>query len=313
MNTQPSPSGAAGTGEQFAKVNDDITLCYEEFGDRSDPTILLIMGLATQMHAWDERFCAQLVERGFHVVRFDNRDVGRSTKVKARPPTIKQMALRDKSAAAYTLSDMAADAVGLLDHLDVRRAHVVGASMGGMIAQTIAIEHPDRVLSLVSIMSNEGGRLKGQPQLTAYPVLLRRAPSDREAYIQHAIKVMKAIGSPGFPFDEAAIRERAGLSFDRGVSPAGAGRQIAAVLASPNRTPGLRRLHVPTVVIHGDKDKLVRKSGGHAVADAVPGAWLVEIEGMGHDLPVGTWPRIVDAIVDNAARAATDSPIATPR
>jgi pimeloyl-ACP methyl ester carboxylesterase len=313
VNTQPSPAGAAGTGEQFAEVDTGITLCYEEFGDRSDPTILLVMGLATQMHAWDERFCAMLVERGFHVVRFDNRDVGRSSRVDARPPTIRQLALRDASAAAYTLSDMAADAVGLLDHLGVRRAHVVGASMGGMIAQTVAIEHPERVLSLVSIMSNEGGRLKGQPQLTVYPVLLRRAPADREAYIQHALKVMRTIGSPGFPFDEDGIRARAGLSFDRGISSAGAGRQMMAVVASPNRTAGLRRLRVPTTVIHGDRDRLVRKSGGRAVADAVPDARYVEIEGMGHDLPVGTWPRIVDAIVENAARAERDAPTASPR
>ena len=299
--------------EQFAQVGDDITLCFEEFGERSDPTVLLVMGLATQMHAWDERFCAMLVERGFHVVRFDNRDVGRSSRVEARPPSIKQLVLRDRSAAAYTLSDMAADAVGLLDHLDVRRAHVVGASMGGMIAQTIAIEHPDRVLSLVSIMSNEGGRLKGQPQLTAYPVLLRRAPGDRDAYVDHAVEVMKAIGSPGFPFDEAAIRERAGLSFDRGISAAGAGRQLMAVAASPNRTPQLRRLRVPTTVIHGTKDRLVNRSGGRAVAAAVPGARLVEVDGMGHDLPPGTWPQIVDAIAANAARAETDAATATPR
>ncbi|MEJ7894256.1 MAG: alpha/beta hydrolase [Solirubrobacteraceae bacterium] len=302
--------------EQFATVNTDITLCYEEFGDRTDPTVLLVMGLATQMLAWDERFCQQLVERGFHVVRFDNRDVGRSTKIATpptRPPTLKQMALRDRRAAAYTLSDMADDAVALLDHLDVRRAHVVGASMGGMIAQTIAIEYPERVLSLVSIMSNEGGRLKGQPQLTVYPVLLRRAPDDREAYAAHAVGVLKLIGSPDFPFDEAAVKERARIGFDRGISAAGAGRQLMAVLASPNRTAGLRRLRVPTAVIHGTKDRLVSKSGGRAVAAAVPEATLLEIHGMGHDLPPGTWPRIVDAIATNAARAFSDSPTTSQR
>jgi pimeloyl-ACP methyl ester carboxylesterase len=307
--------------EQFATVNTDVTLCYEEFpepsagtgGDRSDPTILLVMGLATQMLAWDERFCEMLVERGFHVVRYDNRDVGRSSRIEAKPPTLKQIALRDRRAAAYTLSDMADDAVGLLDHLDVRRAHVVGASMGGMIAQTLAIEYPERVASLVSIMSNEGGRLKGQPQLAAYPVLLRKAPAEREAYAERAVEVMKVIGSPDFPFDADAIRERARTAFDRGISAAGAGRQLMAVAASPNRTPGLRALRTPTTVIHGTKDRLVRRSGGRAVARAVPDARLVEIDGMGHDLPPGAWPRIVDAIVENAARAATDSATASPR
>ncbi len=300
--------------EQFATVNTDITLCYEEFGDRSDPTILLVMGLATQMLAWDERFCAMLVERGFHVVRFDNRDVGRSSRVEGKPPGIKDMVLRNRKAATYTLSDMADDAIGLLDHLDVRRAHVVGASMGGMIAQTIAIAYPERVLSLVSIMSNEGGRLKGQPQLTAYPLLLRRAPvGDREAYAAHTVKVLEAIGSPGFPFDPDAIKDRARIAFDRGVSAAGAGRQLMAVIASPNRTSGLRELRVPTAVIHGTKDRLVRISGGRAVAKAVPGAILTEIEGMGHDLPPGTWPQVVDAIVANAARAVSDSPTAQAR
>jgi pimeloyl-ACP methyl ester carboxylesterase len=299
--------------EQFATVNDDITLCYEEFGDPADETILLVMGLATQMVAWDERFCAMLVEHGFHVVRFDNRDVGRSSRVKARPPSIKQLALRDKKAASYTLSDMADDAVGLLDHLDVRRAHVVGASMGGMIAQTIAIEYPERVLSLVSIMSNEGGRLKGQPRLAAYPVLLRAAPKNRELYAEHVVGVMKTIGSPGFPLDEDAIKLRAGVAFDRGVSSAGAGRQLMAVAASPNRTSGLKQLRVPTTVIHGSKDRLVSKSGGRAVADAVLGAIYVEVEGMGHDLPPGAWPQVVDAIVANAARASSDSATASPR
>ena len=299
--------------EQFATVNTNIELCFEEFGDRSDETILLIMGLATQMLAWDARFCQMLVERGFHVVRYDNRDVGRSTKVKAKPPSVKQLALRDKSAAAYTLADMADDAVGLLDHLGVERAHVVGASMGGMIAQTVAISYPERVLSLVSIMSNEGGRLKGQPQLTAYPVLLKKAPKEREAYAERTLDVLKVIGSPGFPRDEEEIKARARIAFDRGISAAGAGRQLMAVVASPNRTPGLRKLRVPTAVIHGKQDKLVNRSGGRAVAGAVPGAELIEIDGMGHDLPPAVWPQIVDAIAANAARARSDSATATPR
>jgi pimeloyl-ACP methyl ester carboxylesterase len=299
--------------EQFATVNPGIELCYETFGDPSDPTVLLVMGLGTQMIAWDERFCAMLVERGFHVVRYDNRDVGRSSQVDAPPPTLRQIMLRDKQAAAYTLSDMAADAVGLLDHLDVRRAHVVGASMGGMIAQTIAIEHPDRVLSLVSIMSNEGGRVKGQPTVLGMRMLLKAAPTEREAYLDHVVKLYQAIGSPGFPADIEAVRARAAVGFERGGSRAGVARQLLAVGASPNRTPGLKRLRMPVTVIHGTKDILVRISGGRAVAKAVPGAELVEIDGMGHDLPPGVWPRVVDAIAATAARAERDSVTASAR
>ncbi len=299
--------------EQFAKVNGDIELCFEEFGTRDLPTVLLIMGLGTQMLAWDERFCGMLVEHGFHVVRYDNRDVGKSTKVDARPPTRREMLLRDKKAAAYTLSDMADDAVGLLDHLDVRRAHIVGASMGGMIAQTVAMEHPDRVLSLVSIMSNEGGRLKGQPTIAATKMLLTPAPKELAAYLDHVVKLYGVIGSPGYPADPAVVRERAAVGYERGLSAAGTGRQLMAVVASPNRTEGLRKLRVPTTVVHGKKDVLVRISGGRAVAKAVPGAKLVEIEGMGHDLPPGVWPQIVDAIVETAARAASDPVTATAR
>ena len=299
--------------EQFATVNTGIELCYETFGDPADETILLVMGLGTQMIAWDEAFCGMLVERGFHVVRFDNRDVGRSSRIKAAPPSLKQLALRDRKAASYTLSDMADDAVGLLDHLGVAKAHVVGASMGGMIAQTIAIEYPERVLSLVSIMSNEGGRLKGQPTPAGLALLLRRAPREREAYLDHVTKLVKAIGSPDYPVDEAVVRQRAAVGFERGIDPAGVARQMIAVAASPNRTPGLRGLRMPVAVIHGTKDILVRISGGRAVAAAVPGAQMVEIEGMGHNLPPQVWPQVVDAIADNAARARRDSATARPR
>src|SRR4051794_32826070 len=182
--------------EQMCRVSDEIELCYETFGDPSDPTALLIMGLATQMIAWPDDFCRQLADRGFHVVRFDNRDAGHSTHIKGRAPTVGQLALRKKSAAHYRLSDLAGDAVGLLDDLGVDKAHVVGASMGGMIAQTVAIEHPERVLSLVSIMSNTGGQLSGQPALALYPVLLSAAPKEREAFAEHVAKVYDKIGSP---------------------------------------------------------------------------------------------------------------------
>src|SRR3954469_22237877 len=289
--------------EETARVG-DVELCYETFGERANPTVLLVMGLATQMLGWREDFCAQLADRGFHVVRYDNRDVGRSTRFSQhRPPTVAQVIRRDASAAAYTLEDMADDGVGLLDRLGVDRAHVVGASMGGMIAQTIAIRHPDRVLSLVSIMSNTGARWSGQPSVSVYSVLLKRAPRDREGFVAHHMEVFARIGSPGFPRDEDELREMAGASYDRGHDPTAAGRQLAAILASGDRTDDLARIDVPTLVIHGTKDKLVAPSGGRATAKASPGARLLTIDGMGHDLPRGAWPRIVDAIAENAARA----------
>jgi pimeloyl-ACP methyl ester carboxylesterase len=295
--------------EQTCKVG-EIEIAYETFGDPANPAVLLVMGLATQMIAWHEDFCAELASRGFHVIRFDNRDVGRSTALRHLPaPTIRQLALRSKKAAGYTLSDMAADAVGLLDQLGIERAHIVGASMGGMIAQTIAIEHPQRVLSLCSIMSNTGSRLAGQPKLATYRVLLAVPPTDREQFIEHVLKMYRVIGSPGFDRDEDDLREIAGRSYDRGRNPAGSGRQLAAIISSGDRTEGLRGVRVPTVVIHGTKDPLVRPSGGRATARAVPGARLVKIEGMGHDLPRQAWPRIIDAIAENAARAATPAAV----
>jgi len=289
--------------EEIARVG-DVELAYETFGDASRPAVLLVMGLATQMLGWRAGFCAELADRGFHVVRYDNRDVGRSTKLSDhRPPTPVQLIRRDRKAAAYTLADMADDGVGLLDVLGIDRAHVVGASMGGMIAQTIAFRHPDRVLSLASIMSNTGARWTGQPSLSLYGTLLRRAPREREGYIEHQMRVFAKTGSPGFPRDEADLRALAMSSYERGHDPAGSGRQLAAIIASGDRTADLARIRVPTVVIHGTKDKLVPPSGGRATAKAVPGARLVTIEGMGHDLPRPVWPRIIDAIAENAARA----------
>jgi pimeloyl-ACP methyl ester carboxylesterase len=279
----------------------DVELCFERFGDPADPAMLLVMGLGTQMLGWHEEFCETLAARGFHVVRFDNRDNGRSTKLThLPPPTLKQLALRDRRAAAYSLDDMADDAAGLLDHLGIERAHVVGASMGGMIAQTIAIRHPDRVLSLVSIMSNTGARLTGQPALGVLPTFLKRAPRDRDGYIEHVVALFDVIGSPGFERDEAELRELQGRAFDRGVDPAGTARQLAAIMTSGNRAPKLRRIDVPTLVIHGKADRLVNPSGGRATAKAIPGARLLLIDGMGHDLPRGAWPQIVDAIYRNA-------------
>jgi pimeloyl-ACP methyl ester carboxylesterase len=290
--------------EEFARTSADIELCYETFGDPADPPILLIMGLATQMIGWHEEFCAQLADRGFYVIRFDNRDAGRSTTFRGhKPPTLAQMLRRDRKAAAYSLADMAADTVGLLDHLGIDRAHVVGASMGGMIAQTVAIRFPQRVRSLVSIMSNTGGRLSGQPAFKLYPIVLKQAPRDRAGYIEHTVKLFKAIGSTGFDVDDAHLRDTAARSYDRGVSAAASGRQLQAILGDRDRAPQLRRLDVPALVIHGTADKLVAKSGGRHTAKAIPGARLLEIDGMGHDLPRGAWPQIIDGIVETAGRA----------
>jgi pimeloyl-ACP methyl ester carboxylesterase len=256
------------------------------------------------MLGWQVDFCQQLAGRGFFVIRFDNRDCGRSTTLTdRRPPTLGQMLGRKRDAAAYSLADMAGDAIGLLDELGFDRAHVVGASMGGMIAQTIAIRSPERVRSLVSIMSNTGGRFSGQPAFKVYPIFLKQAPRDREGYIEHTLKLYSAIGSPGFERDEAEMRELFGRSFDRGVSAAASGRQLMAILADRDRAPQLRRLHVPALVIHGTADKLVAKSGGRRTAKAIPGARLLEIDGMGHDLPRGAWPQIIDGIAETAARA----------
>jgi pimeloyl-ACP methyl ester carboxylesterase len=298
--------------EQFADLG-EITLCYETFGDPSDPTMLLIMGLGTQMLGWPEDFCRELAGNGFHVVRFDNRDAGRSTHVDGKPPTIGQLLRRDRKAASYTLADMADDAVGLLDHLGVERAHIVGGSMGGMIAQTLAARHPQRVISLTSIMSNTGGRITGQPALVAYPVLLKTAPNDREAFADHIVNMMGKIGSPGFERDTDELREIARQSYDRSYSPASAGRQLAAIIASGSRSKDLARITAPTLVIHGTADKLIRPSGGRATARAIPGAKLLKIEGMGHDLPRGAWPQIVPAIVQTARQAQAPAGDATAR
>jgi pimeloyl-ACP methyl ester carboxylesterase len=292
--------------EQLCALPSGIELCYETFGDRSDPTALLIMGLGTQMIAWHEDFCAELASRGLHVVRFDNRDIGRSTHVDAPAPTIGQLLRRSKAGASYRLSDMAADAADLLTELDLGPAHVVGASMGGMIAQTLAAQHRERVLSLTSIMSNTGSRWTGQPALRMYPLLLRRPGPSREAFVARTVTVFEAIGSTGLPVDVDHVREIAGRSYDRGHDPAGAARQLAAIIASGDRTAELRRVTVPTVVIHGTADRLVSPSGGRATARAIRDAELVLIEGMGHDLPRAAWPQVLAAIERNVARAGRD-------
>ena len=292
--------------EQYADVG-AVTLCYETFGDPGDPALLLIMGLGTQMVAWRDDFCRDLSERGFFVIRFDNRDTGRSSKLKGRGPTLPELATRRVAKPAYTLAEMADDAVGLLDHLGIKRAHVVGASMGGMIAQHLAFRYPARVLSLVSIMSTPGGRVAGAPRLSVLPLLLAKPAQDKETYIERGVKLFRTVGSPDY-FDEASVREVAELSYERGLNLSGTARQLAAIMADGNRAKRLSRVKAPTLVIHGTRDKLVTPSGGRATARAIPGARLMKVEGMGHDLPRPLWPKFIDAIVDNAARAEQPEP-----
>jgi pimeloyl-ACP methyl ester carboxylesterase len=289
--------------EQFCDVGRGVTLCYETFGDPAQQTALLVMGLGTQMIAWHEDFCTELASRGLHVVRFDNRDIGHSTHMPGAPPTIGQILRRTRRAAHYTLADMAQDAATLLERVELAPAHVIGASMGGMIAQTLAARHAAAVRSLVSIMSNTGNRFTGQPALRTYPIFLRRAPAGREAYIEHTVRLFGVIGSRELPRDPAEMLELAGRSYDRDHDPEGPLRQLAAVLASGDRTAELRRITAPTLVIHGTADPLVAPSGGRATARAIPGAQLTMINGMGHDLPRVLWPRLIDAIAEHAARA----------
>jgi pimeloyl-ACP methyl ester carboxylesterase len=292
--------------EEFCDVGRGVTLCYEAFGDPADTPILLIMGLATQMIAWHEDFCEQLAERGFYVVRFDNRDIGRSTHFDFSPASPGQMLMRKLPREQYTLSDMADDAAALLRELGIAPAHVVGASMGGMIGQMLAAEHPEVVRSLTSIMSNTGSRRHGQPAMAVYRYLLRPPPRDRDGYIQRSAEVFGLVGSTGFERDEAYVRERAGRSYDRGFDVRAGGRQLGAIIASGDRTARLRHIKAPTLVIHGTVDKMVRPSGGKATAKAIPGARLMMVEGMGHDLPRGVWPQIIDALSEHA-RAADGS------
>jgi pimeloyl-ACP methyl ester carboxylesterase len=292
--------------EQFCDVGRGITLCYETFGEPARPPALLVMGLGTQMIAWHEDFCNQLADRGLYVIRFDNRDVGRSTHVGGAPPTVGQLLARSPRGARYLLSDMAEDAAGLLSRLSLAPAHVIGASMGGMIAQTLAARHPRAVRSLTSIMSNTGARLSGQPALRVYPTLLRPPSKTREEFIERMVAVFGLIGSPGILRDAEEIRQLAALSYERDHDPAGPGRQLGAIVASGNRTEELHRITAPTLVIHGTRDLMIAPSGGRATARAIPGARLMKVDGMGHDLPRPLWPELIEAIAAHAAKADAD-------
>ncbi|MFN3512838.1 MAG: alpha/beta fold hydrolase [Phenylobacterium sp.] len=273
--------------------NKGVELEYETFGPAAAETILLINGLGSQMTRWPEPFCQKLVAHGYRAIRFDNRDVGRSTWF--------------KPGEAYTLSDMASDAVAVMDAAGAEKAHVAGVSMGGMIAQTVAIEHPQRVLSLTSIMSATGARgtLDSTPEAGA--VLNTPAPdpkADFEAFVAHGIRNARTIGSPAYPWDEAALRQRGIAEYERAFNPTGVQRQMAAIRGDGDRTERLSRLKVPAVVLHGADDPLIKPFGGEATAAAIPGAELRVIPGMGHDLPPALYDTIIDAILAAAARAA---------
>jgi pimeloyl-ACP methyl ester carboxylesterase len=291
-------------GIQRAEVGGGIEIAYQTFGDRSDPPVLLVMGLATQMLGWPLGFVNALVERRHFVVRFDNRDIGLSTHLHDAPaPDVLAALAGDTSSASYSLSDMAADTAGLIDALGLESAHVVGASMGGMIAQTLAIGHPDRVRSLTSIMSTTGHRSVGQASKTALAVLLAPPARSRDEAVERLVNTYRVIGSPGFEFDETALRERAALSYDRGYDPAGVARQLLAIHASGDRTPSLRTLRIPSLVLHGAEDPLIHVSGGRATAGAIPDAQLVVVDGMGHDLPRELWPLLMGHIAGLVERA----------
>ena len=280
-----------------------ITIAYERLGNPNDPPVLLIMGLSAQLIHWPDGFCEALVARGLHVIRFDNRDVGLSTHMHDAPaPNLLAVLSGDLSSASYTLSDMAADTAGLLANLGYDSAHIVGASMGGFIAQTLAIEHPACVRSLTSIMSSTGARNVGQPHPTAMQIFAVPPPTTREAMIERARFAAGILGSPGYPPDLAVISERAGAAYDRSFDPVGIARQGVAVIASGDRTPKLRELDVPTLVIHGAADPMCDVSGGHATAAAIPGAELVVLDGMGHDLPRQLWPELVSRIASHIER-----------
>jgi pimeloyl-ACP methyl ester carboxylesterase len=293
------------TGEQFAQLPSGIELCYEAFGTPDDPAVLLIMGLGGPMGWWDTELCTDLAARGFYVIRYDNRDTGRSTKLREhrvrRGDVIK--AFTGRVRPPYTLTDMADDAIGLLDHLEVAAAHVAGVSMGGMIAQTLAIHHPDRVRSLVSIMSTTGNRRVGWQHPKLIPTLLGSSGKGREGYLANSQRSWKRISSPAYPTEPERMLARAEETYDRGWAASGVLRHMLAVLAQPNRTRDLSRVRVPTTVLHGLNDPLVHRSGGRATARAISGAEHIEIAGMGHDLPRQLWPEIIDTIVRTAQRA----------
>lgn len=291
--------------ELFAPVSPGIELCYQTFGSPDDDPLLLVMGLGGPMTWWDVDFCERLARAGFFVIRYDNRDAGRSTKVRARVgrTQLVRAFTTGRARAPYTLDDLAGDGLALLDHLGIAAAHVVGVSMGGMIVQTMAVMAPGRVLSMSSIMSTTGRRTVGWQSPQLLPMLVAPRKPGREAYVQSSSAMWKVIGSPGFPTDADTRRRRAEETFDRGFDASGVMRQMLAIVTQPNRTVALRSLGIPALVIHGLADKMVHVSGGRATASAVPGTELLLIEGMGHDVPEQLFDTFVEAIRRTADRA----------
>ncbi|TVR23155.1 MAG: alpha/beta hydrolase [Ilumatobacter sp.] len=282
-----------------------ITIEYDIRGESTGEPLLLVMGLGAQLTDWPSDFVDLLVDEGFRVIRLDNRDAGLSTSFDWEPPTMAKMAAmsltRRKPDTGYHLRDMAVDAAALLDALDIGSAHVAGASMGGMIAQTMAIQHPARVRSLTSIMSTTGDRKAGRPEPRLLAKAARLPPPSRETAVDRAVEMFKLVG--GGEFDESEFRARAASNVERSYRPEGTARQLTAIMAAPDRTAALARVSAPTLVVHGLVDPLVRPSGGVATAEAVPGSRLVMYPGMGHDLPRSRWPELVAAISRNAQRA----------
>lgn len=307
-----SASDAVKSDELFARVSTGIQVCYQTYGDPSDEPLVLVMGLSAQMTWWPDAMCRQLAGSGFYVIRLDNRDAGRSESFPGgtgRPnPRISRGDLVRAAVGApgrppYRLSDMADDVIGLLDHLDIRRAHLVGASMGGMIVQTLALEHPERVRSLVSIMSTTGNRFVGWQSPLLLPRLLGAGANTRDEYVQRTIETAAMIGSPAYPATRESLVSRAEETWDRGMNNIGVLRQMLAILRQSDRSRALRRLEVPVGVIHGTADRMVHYSGGRATASAVRGAELDLIQGMGHDLPTALHGRFVALIRRVADRA----------
>jgi len=275
-----------------------IDIVYQRFGKPDAPVVLLIMGVIAQLIHWPDGFCRALVEHGLQVIRFDNRDSGLSTHMTDAPlPNLPAALAGDLSSVSYTLSDMAADSVGLLDALGIQKAHVVGASMGGAIAQVMAIEHASRVCSLTSMMSTTGNKSVGQPSPDALRELFGGPPATtRDEVIQQMLRASRATGSPGFPRDENEVAALAGLAYDRVFDPIGASRYVISLVASGDRTEQLQQIKIPTLVIHGLVDRLCDVSGGRATSTAIPGAELLVVEGMGHNLPPALHARLVENI-----------------
>jgi pimeloyl-ACP methyl ester carboxylesterase len=298
------------TGEQVVvDVGRGIEICYEQIGSPDDPAILLVAGLGQQLHgSWPTEFATALAARGFRVIRFDNRDVGRSTHMNFPPPKPLAILRGGSHPRQYHLGDMARDTVGLLDVLEIPEAHLAGISMGGMIAQTVAAHYPGRVRTLTSIMSTTGAPRIGRPALsTWWRLATAKPPRNRHEAEERDVAIFRHIGSHGFPFDEQRVRERAAVGWDRDPTSAGTPRQLAAIFRSGDRTAELRAIDVPTLVIHGDRDRMVNPTGGAATARAIRGARFETIRGMGHDLPNGAWDRVMELIIDHVATAPVDN------